>query len=404
MSPALVDELCETGGTVMRTLERRRLEGAADRVEAKAFVPRGVGTEFPCSEGVPFFGDLLHCMDDAYASRDRNQNIDYQKLVTGLGDITNCLNKWRRNWIDASPGLAPRRGIHAPQEIDQIQSSLQFLNASNQNPPATNSTVYFEKSLACEPPATGMYLRSHYHQALPLSTGANVPLIFTDVRDNFSLFDRSDTLAISGSLHKKTPSSGLSSVNPPPGGPSNLGLRPPSSPGPQAAIRRTRSFPPSNPSAQTTGYDDLDFTTRERTAVLQGGDDAMLRAIRDVAGVGQQLFHSKDGELVLKAINDDSPSRPTSVIETTSNRQSMVSRRYSQVLSTTTSPRVSMHADTSVPGSPVREGFDLERPESLLVVPKGGTLERLVDILVLGVEDFSTRMTRVEAGDPRSRQ
>jgi hypothetical protein len=60
-----------------------------------------------------------------------------------------------------------------------------------------------------------------------------------------------------------------------------------------------------------------------------------------------------------------------------------------------------MHADSSVPGSPLREGFDLERPESLLVVPKGGTLERLVNILVPGVEDFSRKMARVGAGDPK---
>ncbi|KAI5849047.1 hypothetical protein BZA05DRAFT_339456 [Tricharina praecox] len=129
----------------------------------------------------------------------------------------------------------------------------------------------------------------------------------------------------------------------------------------------------------------------------------MLRAIRDVAGVGQQLFHSKDGELVLKSITDESQSRPTSVIETTSNRQSMVSRRYSQVLSANVSPRVSVYGD-SIPNTPLREGFDLDVPSqatSLVVVPKGGTLERLVDILVLGVEEFSRRMNRSEGGDSR---
>jgi hypothetical protein len=123
----------------------------------------------------------------------------------------------------------------------------------------------------------------------------------------------------------------------------------------------------------------------------------MLRAIRDVAGVGQQLFYSKDGELVLKTITDDSLSRPSSVIETTSKRQSVASRHSAQLPSTGASPRQSATSDSTVPQSP-RE-FPREQTRSMLVVPKGGTLERLVDILVLGVEDFSKRMNSSENED-----
>lgn len=405
ISPTLVEELRETGGNAMRILERRRLDGRPETPDGRAFVPRGVGVDFPCSDGVPFFGDLVHCMDDAYSSRDRT--INYQKMVQGVKAIAESLANWKRDWIDTNLDLATRKKTEI-KEVEQIQQILRHLNANNQTPPSANSTVYFDKSLSCEPSSTGLYLQSHYHQTLPLSTGAGIPLIFTDICANFSLFDRSDTLAISSSMHKKTPSSGLGSPistsgGYPIGAQSNQNLRAPVSPRPQQAIRRTRSFPPSRPTVQTTGYDDLDFTTHERTAVLHGGDNAMLRAIRDVAGVGQQLFHSKDGELVLKSITDESQSRPTSVIETTSNRQSMVSRRYSQVLSANVSPRVSMYGD-SIPNTPLREGFDLDVPSpvtSLVVVPKGGTLERLVDILVLGVEEFSRRMNRSEGGDSR---
>ncbi|KAG0643155.1 hypothetical protein HOY80DRAFT_1097578 [Tuber brumale] len=120
----------------------------------------------------------------------------------------------------------------------------------------------------------------------------------------------------------------------------------------------------------------------------------MLRAIRDVAGVGQQLFYSKDGELVLKSITDDAnTSRPSSVIETTSKRVSGASRRISaQFYGDTASPRMSGQLDGSMPPTPAREEFALDNRRCLPVVPKGGTLERLVDILVLGVEDFSRRM------------
>ncbi|KAF8248742.1 hypothetical protein K440DRAFT_583210 [Wilcoxina mikolae CBS 423.85] len=398
ISPVLINELKDTAGNAMRILERRRLNEQSDTSDGRAFVPKGVGVEFPCLEGVPFFGDLLHCMDQAYARHD--QSIDYFLMVQGLQGIEKSLAKWRQDWIDTSPGLKSRKWIDTT-EAEHIQNCLHFLNSNNQNSASINSSLYFEKSLVCEPSWTGIYLQSHYHQKLPLSTGANIPLIFTDIRASFSLFDRSDTLAISGTLHKKTPSSGLGSPISvssayPAGTQSNQSLRLPTSHGQQKqTLRRIRSFPPSKPSAQTTGYDDLDFTTLQRTAVLQGGDDAMLRAIRDVAGVNQQLFHSKDGELVLKSITDGSQSRPTSMIETTSNRQSLVSRRRSQMLSTSVSPTASTNWDNGVP-TLAQEGFDVDNPLPLLVVPKGGTLERLVDILVLGVEDFSRRMISAE--------
>jgi hypothetical protein len=392
MCPKLLAELRDSGTKVMLLLERRRFSAQSDISDGRVLVPMELGVEMTNSQGIPFFGDLCHCMDEAYASR--NRNVDYQKMDHGLKLITASLNRWKTEWVGRVSGIGPERDT---KEEEGIQNCLHSLNLNLQNPPSVNSTFFFEKSLACEPSPSGMYLQSHYHQKLPLSTGANIPLIFTDIQVSFSLFDRSDTLAISGNLHKKSPSSGLASPantmgSYPIGVQLNHNLRPPASQG-QQTLRRTRSFPPSIPSGQTTGYDDLDFTTRERTAVLQGGDNAMLRAIRDVAGVGQRLFHSKDGELVLKSITDDSQSRPSSVIERTSKRQSVVSRRYSQIHSAGASPRASVHGDVSLPTTPAREGFNLDPTPSLLVVPKGGTLERLVDILVLGVEDFSRRMT-----------
>ncbi|KAF8466601.1 hypothetical protein BDZ91DRAFT_157867 [Kalaharituber pfeilii] len=133
----------------------------------------------------------------------------------------------------------------------------------------------------------------------------------------------------------------------------------------------------------------------------------MLRAIRDVAGVSQQLFYSKDGELVLKSITEEgSSSRPSSVIEvTSSSRVSVASRRISvQMHSSAPSPRMSVHGDGNIFSNPARqELLNLELSTSTLpVVPKGGTLERLVDILVLGVHDFSKRMNCSENTDPEN--
>jgi len=406
----------EYGASLMRVLERRRLEEGESNCEGCILVPEDGREEISFEEVVPYFGDLCHCMDEAYESRVRN--VEYPKFVGATDTISRALENWRAEWAGTRPHYKAG-GTRASKEVEQLQKCLSALNLNNTNPSSINSTAYFDMSLACEPSSTGAYLLSHYHQRLPLSTGANVPLVFTDVLPSFSLFARDDALAISGSLHKKTPSSGLASPSYGPGGQqthhhhhhhhhhnqpgpsqSNQNLRPPTSSSHQPSLRRTLSFPPTKDTAQTTGYDELDFTTRERTAGLHGGDNEMLRAIRDVAGVGQQLFYSKDGELVLKSITDDAnTSRPSSVIETTSKRVSGASRRISaQFYSDTASPRVSEQLDGSMPPTPARAEFALDDRRYLPVVPKGGTLERLVDILVLGVEDFSRRMNGSDPG------
>lgn len=406
LEPSTVLDLRDSGGKAMRILERRRLSGETETADSgRAFVPRGVGTKIPTSKAVPFFGDLCHCMDDTYAHRGRN--IDFQKSVVGLEAMHLALEKWKKEWVDWE-GVQQTKD-DTPED-EQIQICLESLNANNQNPPAANATMFFERSLMCEPSISGLYLHAHYHQKLPLSTGANIPLVFTDVLPSYAIFDRYHALQITSNLHKKTPSSGLGSpgIAAPAYTPNSQNLRPPVAHSQPPHIRRTHSFPPSKPNAQTTGYVELDHTTRQKTEGLHGEDDAMIRAIRDVAGVGQQLFYSKDGELVLKAITEeDTRSRPSSVIENTSSRQSTSSRRYSQIHSNGASPRMSTHSENS-PSTPIttptKEEFGSnpasESSRALLVVPKGGTLERLVDILVLGVDDFSKRMNSSEESNP----
>lgn len=393
----------EHGAKVMRHLDRRRLEEGEAHSEGCVLVPDLGREDISPEEVVPFFGDLCRCMDEAYESCTRN--VEYLEFLQATDAIFRALKNWREEWPVAKIQFQSR-GKRPVKEVEQLQRCLNALNSNNQTPLPTNSATFFDMSLACEPSASGLYLLSHYHQRLPLSTGASVPLVFTDCLASFSLFDRDDTLAISGSLHKKTPSSGLAAPSYGPGqhpGPhqSNQSLRPPTSSSHPQSLRRTRSFPPpSKDTAQTTGYDELDFTTRERTAGLHGGDNGMLRAIRDVAGVGQQLFYSKDGELVLKSITDDGhPSRPSSLIETTSKRVSGASRRISSHnCSDTPSPRISGQPERSDLSTSAVDKLSLDG-HYLSVVPKGGTLERLVDILVLGVEDFSKRMN---GPDPES--
>ena len=98
----------------------------------------------------------------------------------------------------------------------------------------------------------------------------------------------------------------------------------------------------------------------------------------------------------------------SSAKETTSNRQRMASRRPSQIQSNSASPRASVVVDdvfSVTISTPTKDdGLQMDSSPSLLVVHKRGTLERLVDILVLGVEDFSERMDISEVGEPKITQ
>lgn len=405
IDPGLVELYSKGGRVLMMTLNRRRLNNERNGPEAHVFAPEGIGKEVAQADVVPFFGDLCYCMDEAYSSR--NNNIDYPKFLQGMKGVLRSLEKWKIWFATKTQNSTLEQ--EERKEVEQLQSCFKELNHNNLNPPAATSQAYFDMSLVCEPSSTGMYLQSHYHQRLPLSIGANLPLVLTDVLPRFSLFDREDTLAIAGGNHHKKPSGGgltPSQQNPGPSQ-SNQSLQPPASA--NKPLRRVRSFPPSSrvaPSTHTTGYDVLDFTTRERTAGLSSGDEAMLRAIRDVAGVSQQLFYSKDGELVLKSITEeDHSSRPSSVIEvTSSSRVSVTSRRISvQMHSTGPSPCISVYGEGNLTSSPTTRPdlLNLELSKNTLqVVPKGGTLERLVDILVLGVHDFSKRMNSSDSTDP----
>ena len=405
VDPGLVELYSKGGRVLMMTLNRRKLNYERTGSEAHVFAPEGIGKEVAQADVVPFFGDLCYCMDEAYTSR--SSSTDYLKFLQGMKGVLRSLEKWKV-WF-ASKTQNSTLEQEERKEVEQLQRCFRELNHNNLNPPSSTSQVYFDMSLVCEPSSTGMYLQSHYHQKLPLSIGANLPLVLTDILPRFSLFDREDTLAIAGGNHYKKPSGGnLGSSQQPGPSQSNQNLQPPTSA--SRPLRRVRSFPPSSkagPSTSTTGYDVLDFTTRERTAGLSGGGEAMLRAIRDVAGVSQQLFYSKDGELVLKSITEeDHSSRPSSVIEvTSSSRVSVTSRRISvQMNSTGPSPRISVYGEGNAPSAADRPDFlDLELSRTTLpVVPKGGTLERLVDILVLGVHDFSKRMNCSESTDPEN--
>ena len=65
----LYHEIAEFGGEAMGILERRRLSGnSKKRVDARILAPKDLGIGIHYEDEIPYFGDLLHCLDDAHAS------------------------------------------------------------------------------------------------------------------------------------------------------------------------------------------------------------------------------------------------------------------------------------------------------------------------------------------------
>lgn len=398
LDPQLVEQLIDSGRLALRQVERRNLrldDGLGP--EPHVFIPDDIEYDAPPGETVPFFGDFIHCLDGLNLNGDR---VDLEELVIRVEGALHEVSRWKKSGDNAQLN-SPLKTQADYYDDEELQRCLNHLNFANQNPPSVNSALFYQMSIACEPPTTGMYLQSHYHERLPLDIGANIPLCFTDPMPRFSLFDRDDTLAMASGYHvKKSSATSLANSN-------FISTYPHAQAAPaqstaqlatftqaqQPTLRRTRSFPPSR--SNTTGYDELDFTTRERTAGLFSIDKSVLGPVQDVAGVSQRIFTSKDEELVLKRLIEDQESRPASVIDQTNKRVSIASRRLSSHFQNSTGASPSHSVYGEMQGLNLNSQGQIEPPISVYdVVAKGGTLERLVDILVLGVEDFSKRMKR----------
>ncbi|KAF3906164.1 hypothetical protein ABW20_dc0100692 [Dactylellina cionopaga] len=365
---------------VMLDLERRKFElSSSEAVRPSVMAPGGGGDTIAVQDIIPYFGDLCHSLQEGNDSRDNK--INCKKFLQCYEGIEAGLERWSR-YPEEKNAQGKEISPAKFKEDPRIQHCLRLLNDGSKAISVYSSSL-FQMSLAAERPTTGFYVQPHYHQKLPLSTGTSIPLAFTEILPGFSLFNWEDTLTIAeafGKKHFNASTGNLSAIDME----NDHMLASPSSHSP--VLRRTRSFPPPRTSAKTTGYNALDVATHERTAGLQSKDNTILKAVRDVLGVDEESFYSKDGELMLKAdVNPDmGGSRPSSLIEHGRRPLSIASGHNEGGERPSSFINPSRHST-----------------KAMNVVTKGGTLERLVDILVLGVQDFSTRMSSRGDGGER---
>ena len=141
---------------------------------------------------------------------------------------------------------------------------------------------------------------------------------------------------------------------------------------------------------------------RDQRCVITGGVDLLRPPPATWSGIA--LDRSRRDYALLDR-PEGAECGTSSAKETTSNRQRMASWRPSQIHSNSASPRASVVVDdvcSITISTPTNDdSLQMESSPSLLVVNKRGPLERLVDILFLGVEDFSKRMNSSEVGEPK---
>ncbi|ANB14518.1 Bem2p [Sugiyamaella lignohabitans] len=364
-----------------------------------------IGVTYPKERSISFFADLTVKIDEGATS--------YKMCEDRVNRVRTVINSWKY-FFDRIPqndtfGLPP-------QPNAAVQKLLHSLLVTNYETPQLTQEEIFKLSLSVDPPKFGNYLKYHYSQQSPLMTGSFLPLIFTDTNATYKLFTKSSLISALSGVAGTGGASALSSSNKrlvrsgttrssdgtnastiptsassnfyTHGGHSTLSTSSTLLSGGRNAstnLHRSNSFPPSNTksSAMTTGVQDIDYFSREFVAKY-ASQHILMKNIRDVLNMGAKLYHINE-DIVLKSLSEEYNSRPSSMIEAPSKHLSMSSRRVSTQFGSTVSPRTSVNGGTP-DFSKVFESFAV----SIDVVVKSANLERLVDILVLGVNGFAS--------------
>ena len=318
-------------------------------------------------------------------------DVDFVQVRKAYESVEHAINRWLKFKKETALERQSPDMFFAKRN-NALQTCFEELHSNFADGFPYTVQQLFEASIQAEPPLQGAYIEQHYAKRLSVTSGSYVPLMLTDVLPSYKLFEQTDLLEALATVdkrvmygsqnatrhhHQQRPQASQTSAL--------TGSRNKPSP-----LRRTNSYPPSRALLATTGNPDLDYSTHNRIAGLTSRHFPMLRTLRDIAGVEQSLLHVQDGELVLKVVADTKRlSRPGSmIIETSSKRASLASKRSSAQIfgsPTLTTPT------TGKINSSARNSFHPENGSSnhIDVVTKAGSLDRLVDVLVLGIEDFS---------------
>ncbi|KTW28393.1 hypothetical protein T552_01655 [Pneumocystis carinii B80] len=316
---------------------------------------------------IPYFGEILNYIENfisLYNSNNKLINIE------SFNDIFILVKKKLERWRCII--LANKTFICIGDENRNLilQEIFKELNCVRINPQSIFSDVFFKKSLKCEPLSRGIYSQFDYSQNVNSKFDTYASLIFNYIYNSCNLHDFMDlsetykdqNVYTDIESHLIREDSFLY----------NQLVQVPDLDKFNKHLKRS-SFPLNRYSMLITDFD-LDSKIRYKAIDLRDRSSLISENSQDIFGKNENLFYYTDGELVLKSIGSISEKRESKCVEV-----SFEDNNLSKVFDNE---------------KRIDNLESLRIIVSYQVIVKAGSFERLIDVLVLGIDDFSERLIR----------
>lgn len=334
---------------VVFELDRRSMISEANHKSSyHVIAPQGIGETYSKDDVVPYFGDLTVKFIENSTLKQCEKRVQRVKV---------SFSRWDEYLQNVTQDDELFKNVDKTPNENLINQLYNLLTNHVNLPPLTQDSI-MELSLINEPNSTADYYKLHHNSRTPLVTGSYLPIIFSDVIPNYKLFS-TNTLLGAGGFATKLEDSNASSV---------------------------------------TGNTSIDLPSVELNLKIPlSKRHDLLKSVRDFFNIGTEFFHVEN-DIIFKSLGANGEwrnSRPTSVVlENPSKRLSQISNH-----------RLSQYRNSKY------EGFDNEEDvfsaldnanllnslvKPLNVVLNAGTLDKLVDLLVLNSDIFSSKINQAD--------
>ncbi|PWN27952.1 hypothetical protein BDZ90DRAFT_157764 [Jaminaea rosea] len=327
---------------------------------------------------IPFLGDSLVDIRAAVATQEQPQRIPIASLTQSSDRLYEAVTKWAGQSFKGSR-VAPDAIIFVARPIVEFQQLLQHLSFQS-GTAAKSISSYIDASLRLEPRSLGNIDRN-WRPPLPASLNAKtlLPLVFPEALPNLDLLDRRQIVAAAASDDHRAMGSSLVTRD------FDATIRGPSGAGSKYVRSPLSGTPLMRASIQSLSRSKAAAMSSPgtRAGALPFGliSEWSTRGLSTTAE--EETIHRIGNELILKSVDDPPMSLPSTP---------MTSKRFSQDFgSRATRPLSQVSRRSSLPASQRSSVIETVLPTQVQV--KAGTLERLVDVLVLGVTDLSISLS-----------
>ncbi|KAG4304534.1 hypothetical protein PORY_001927 [Pneumocystis oryctolagi] len=301
---------------------------------------------------IPYYGEVLSYIEFSKPVLNVHNKIINVELYN---DIFVLIKKNIEKWKGVI--LANKESRVCINETDkniQLQGIFKRLCCARNNPQSIFSDIFFKKSLKCEPPYLDLCSQDGYFRNTDVKVIICASLIFNYIYTSYNLLDFKNLSEIcfdskeSFFCDLSFQMSNTKDIH---------------------KHRRKNSFPFSRYSMFTTQNCDSDSKSRYKAVNLKDRIPTVFQNIRDVLEANQTLFYYTDGQLILRSVHNILERKEPSgrnIVFSKDNVSKASGKLYNNV--------------ESIQKIPCQ------------VVVKAGSLNRLVDVLVLGIDDFNGRL------------